>query len=93
LLGPIDCSKIPAQAIHRLAESIPWSRFLGSLNVYKYGLRTTAEFHGVPHGVRWSNRTYIARALSSLLATSAVWCSDLTDVVTFGGFIKDEYCS
>ncbi len=24
--------------LHRLAEPIPWNRFLGSLNVYKYGL-------------------------------------------------------
>jgi hypothetical protein len=24
--------------LHRLAESIPWNRFLGSLNVYKFGL-------------------------------------------------------
>ena len=24
--------------LHRLAEFIPWNRFLGSLNVYKYGL-------------------------------------------------------
>jgi hypothetical protein len=24
--------------LHRLAESIPWNRFLGSLNVYKYRL-------------------------------------------------------
>jgi hypothetical protein len=23
--------------LHRLAESIPWNRFLGSLNVYKFG--------------------------------------------------------
>jgi hypothetical protein len=26
--------------IHRLEKSIPWNRFLGSLNVYKYGLCT-----------------------------------------------------
>ena len=25
--------------LHRLAEFIPWNRFLGSINVYKYGLR------------------------------------------------------
>jgi hypothetical protein len=24
--------------LHRLAESIPWHRFLDSLNIYKYGL-------------------------------------------------------
>ncbi len=28
--------------LHRLAELIPWNRFLGSLNVYKFGLRTVA---------------------------------------------------
>ncbi len=26
-----------------MAESIPWNRFLGSLNVYKYGLRYNKE--------------------------------------------------
>jgi hypothetical protein len=25
--------------LHRLVESIPWNRFHGSLNVYKFGLR------------------------------------------------------
>jgi hypothetical protein len=28
----------------RLAESIPWNRFLGSLNVYRYGLRLKVPF-------------------------------------------------
>ncbi len=26
--------------LHKLAESIPWNRFLGYINVYKYGLCT-----------------------------------------------------
>jgi hypothetical protein len=26
--------------LHRLAEFIPWNRFLGSINVSKYGLRS-----------------------------------------------------
>ncbi len=26
--------------LYRLAESIPWNRFLGSLNVYKFGLKS-----------------------------------------------------
>ncbi len=30
---------LPAR-LHRLLESIPWNRFLGSLNVYKFGLST-----------------------------------------------------
>jgi hypothetical protein len=25
--------------LHRLAELVPWNRFLGSLNIYKFGLR------------------------------------------------------
>jgi hypothetical protein len=29
----------PSRLQHRMAESIPWNRFLGSLHVYKYGLR------------------------------------------------------
>jgi hypothetical protein len=29
----------PARGLHRLAKSIPWNRFLGTLNVYKFGLR------------------------------------------------------
>jgi hypothetical protein len=29
-----------AAHLHRLAESIPLNRFLGSLKVYKFGLRT-----------------------------------------------------
>jgi hypothetical protein len=29
---------VPAVSLHRLAKSIPRNRFLGSINVYKYGL-------------------------------------------------------
>jgi hypothetical protein len=29
--------------LRRLAKPIPWNRFLGPLNVYKYGLRTMRE--------------------------------------------------
>ncbi len=29
--------------LHRLAESIPWNRFLGSLKVYKFGFRLRDE--------------------------------------------------
>jgi hypothetical protein len=29
---------VPPTKLHRLAKSMPWNRFLGSLNVYKYGL-------------------------------------------------------
>ncbi len=31
--APIDCFKIPAQKLHRPAETIPWDQFLGSLKV------------------------------------------------------------
>jgi hypothetical protein len=30
--------------LHRLVESIPWNRFLSSLNVYKFGLRSQKTF-------------------------------------------------
>ncbi len=33
--------------LHRLAKSIPRNRFLGSINVYKYGLSESKEKHGV----------------------------------------------
>jgi hypothetical protein len=29
---------VQAFSLQRLAESIPWNQFLGSLNVYKFGL-------------------------------------------------------
>jgi hypothetical protein len=35
--------------LHRLAKSIPRNRFLGSINVYKYGLRLKA-FRTPSHG-------------------------------------------
>jgi hypothetical protein len=35
----IGLSYRPAR-LHRLAEFIPWNRFLGSINVQKYGLFT-----------------------------------------------------
>jgi hypothetical protein len=34
----IGLSYRPAR-LYRLAELMPWNRFLGSINVYKYGLR------------------------------------------------------
>ncbi len=39
----------PSMTLHRRAESIPRNRFLGSLNVYKYGLSsggTASSHHG-----------------------------------------------
>jgi hypothetical protein len=38
----------PVARLHRLAESIPWNRFLGSLNVYKFGLRMISS--NIKHG-------------------------------------------
>ncbi len=32
--------------LHRLAESVPWNRFLGSLIVYKFGLSTVFQLAG-----------------------------------------------
>ncbi len=39
--GPVRQHSLTYQParLHRPAESIPWNRFLGSLNIYKYGLR------------------------------------------------------
>ncbi len=34
---------IPSARLHRLEASIPWNRFLGSINVYKYGLRSLLQ--------------------------------------------------
>jgi hypothetical protein len=51
---PID---VPARlGLHRLAESIPGNRFLGSLNVYKYGLRNAVSSGGAA-----GNRERLAR--------------------------------
>ena len=47
--GGIGSSYRPAW-LHRLAEFIPWNRFLGSLNVYKYGLR----LHWLAELVPWN---------------------------------------
>jgi hypothetical protein len=35
-LGGPDLLDQPAR-LHKLVESMPWNRFLGSLNVYKFG--------------------------------------------------------
>ncbi len=43
LAGTTTLFVVPARRLYRLAESIPQNRFLGSLNVYKYG-RSTDPF-------------------------------------------------
>ncbi len=43
--GGIGLSYRPAR-LHRMAEFIPWNRFPGSLNVYKYGLSLTITVGG-----------------------------------------------
>ncbi len=45
--GGIGLSYRPAR-LHRLAEFIPWNRFLGSINVQKYGLAPDAERISLP---------------------------------------------
>ncbi len=37
--GLLSPDFVPAARLYRLAESALWNRFLGSLNVYKFGLR------------------------------------------------------
>ncbi len=52
--GGIRLSYRPAR-LHRLAEFIPWNRFLGSINVNKFGL----WFPSVcPAGPEWSCKTW-----------------------------------
>ncbi len=49
-LAPIDCLKIPTQAIHTLAESIPQNWFLGSVKVNKYRL----WLHSLAESIPWN---------------------------------------
>jgi hypothetical protein len=39
--------------LHRLAKSIPRNRFLGSINVYKYGLRLHRLAEFIPWNQFW----------------------------------------
>ncbi len=43
--------------LHRLAESSPRNRFLGSLNVYKYGLRFKNQLQYVQLSIHWAFKT------------------------------------
>jgi hypothetical protein len=42
----------------RLAESIPWNRFRGSLNVYKFGIRMLLDYAAKCGGVVVSRDNY-----------------------------------
>ncbi len=56
---------VPArQAIHRLAESIPRNRFLGSINFYKYGLRTSESVE--------TDRTFVSESLHTKIPRKSV---------------------
>jgi hypothetical protein len=66
-----------AARLHRLAESIPCNRFLGSLNVYKYGLRYMHTVCGGEGGVGLFWRLYIAVLLHSVRDLSLQNCSTL----------------
>jgi hypothetical protein len=67
----IGLSYRPAR-LHRLAEFIPWYRFLGSINVKKYGLRNVTGDQ-----VAWWAGTIIQFVVparhSTLLAESIPW--------------------
>jgi hypothetical protein len=48
--------------LHRLVESIPWNRFLGSSNVYKYGIRLhwlaeLVPWNRFPCSITWRTKT------------------------------------
>jgi hypothetical protein len=47
--------------LHRLAESIPWNRFLGFLNVHKYGLRALPADAVVTNGAVLTKTTSFVR--------------------------------
>ena len=44
--------------LHRLADSIPWNRFMGSLNVYKFGIRMLLDYAAKCGGVVVSRDNY-----------------------------------
>ncbi len=48
--GGIRLSYRPAR-LHKLAELIPWNRFLGSIKVYKFGLRLPSDNRKWMNGV------------------------------------------
>ncbi len=51
----IELSNRPAR-LHRLAEFVPWNRFLCSINVYKYGLSSSTRNHFIWSPIReWKN--------------------------------------
>ncbi len=62
--GPVQqpCLSYRPARLHGLAESIPRNRFLGSINIYKYGLRV---YPFLPPTV-WKSRVYA-------FTHSAVW--------------------
>jgi hypothetical protein len=54
--GPYDnpiLRTCPPCRLHRLANTIPWNRFLGSLSIYKFGLSTVY--------CTWARRTHTCR--------------------------------
>ncbi len=55
--------------LHRLAESIPWNRFLGSLKVNKFGLWIDWQRHN--HGRNW--RTKNCRLCINFKGTCVRW--------------------
>ncbi len=59
--------------LHRLAQSIPWNRFLGTLNVEKYGLwLVTHTFSTVSSGTYFNDQGHIGqgRIIMSAILTS-----------------------
>ncbi len=70
-LAPIDCSKIQA-----LAEFVPWNQFLGSLNVYKFGLCTfnfqTKKFKMATRKTSRKLSVDLARKISAISVASDV---------------------
>ncbi len=52
----------------KLAKSIPWNRFLGSINIYKFGLYIGKIF-GLENGINSNKVTDNAQLLSFYLSS------------------------
>jgi hypothetical protein len=68
----IGLSYRPAR-LHRLAEFIPWNRFLGSINVLKYGLWTQLALSAGSEFFTNENWIYIQEYIFIILIT--LYCS------------------
>ncbi len=94
--------------LHRLAKSIPRNRFLGSKNVFKYGLSWYRKVNilGPNSWKQWSLHTVVfSSCFRKEISRVIDWLREMKNAHQWefeenswqwnniGGFIKDEYCS